>query len=319
MKDSRRHEWIAARACLDVRCFATYANYLGHLRTACYAIGCDAPPTSHPAIKRAMTAIAKRDMFAAREKKFIDKCKLRLRLSFACHCRFTVRKMVANLVFRANRDKSDDAPEAMGFAMLWLVSYVFLLRVPSEGLPMRKMRPSDEGAAEEQSIVWREGEDVCLRLRTRKNRRQGSGVLRRKCTCAGGKMTCIVHAFWDGWMSFLPEGEAPWNGYSPHFVIGRLRADLAKLAPTVTEPEKYGTHDFRRGHAEDLRVSGSTLAEILHAGQWKSAAFLRYVNEVSGQPMQQRPPCASEFLQAELEKEVAYHAAVESEDEEWID
>ena len=132
-------------------------------------------------------------------------------------------------------------------------------------------------------------------------------------------MTCIVHAFWDGWMSFLPEGEAPWNGQTPHFVIGRLRADLAKLAPVVTEPEKYGTHDFRRGRAEDLRISGSTLAEILQAGQWKSAAFLRYINEVARQPRQQCPPCASELLQAELEKEVAYHAAVESEDEEWID
>ena len=120
-------------------------------------------------------------------------------------------------------------------------------------------------------------------------------------------------------MSFWPEGEAPWNDYSSHFVIGRLRADLAKLAPVVAEPEKYGTHDFRRGHAEDLRLSGSTLAEILQAGQWKSAAFLRYVNEVAGQRMQQSPPRAPAFPQAELEKEVAYHAAVESEDEEWID
>ena len=55
------------------RAFGTYANYLGHLRTGCYAILCDAPPTGHPAIKRAMVAIAKRDMWVSREKKFINK------------------------------------------------------------------------------------------------------------------------------------------------------------------------------------------------------------------------------------------------------
>ena len=188
---------------------------------------------------------------------------------------------MANLVFKALRDKSNEAHITMAFAMLWLVSYAFLLRVPSEALPMKKMRPLEDGADGEQSIVWREGEEVCLRLRSRKNRRQGSGVMRRACTCAGGKATCMVHTFWDSWMQFWPDGEAPWSPCTAQLAITRLRADLAKLAPVVTEPEKYGTHDFRRGHAEDLRASGSSLAEILKAGQWKSAAFLRYVNEAA--------------------------------------
>ena len=67
---------------------------------------------------------------------------------------------MSNLVLKANRDKSDSAPEAVAFSMLWLVSCSFLLRVPSEALPMRKMRPTDEGAAEQQSIIWREN-DAC--------------------------------------------------------------------------------------------------------------------------------------------------------------
>ena len=53
--------------------------------------------------------------------------------------------------------------------------------------------------------------------------------------------------------------------------------------------------------AQDMRACGHALAEILAAGQWKSAAFSKYVKE------------------AELEKEVAYQVAIESEEEEWID
>ena len=47
----------------------------------------------------------------------------------------------------------------------------------------------------------------------------------------------------------------------------------------VPDAKLYGTHDFRRGHAEDLRQCGASLAEILLAGQWKSAAFLKYLDE----------------------------------------
>ena len=57
----------------------TFGNYLSHLRGACHAMGFEAPPTGHPAMKRAMVAIAKRELFEAREKRFID------RYSFALH------------------------------------------------------------------------------------------------------------------------------------------------------------------------------------------------------------------------------------------
>ena len=46
----------------------------------------------------------------------------------------------------------------------------------------------------------------------------------------------------------------------------------------VPNASAYGTHSLRRGHARDLLESGATLAEILRAGQWKSAAFMRYLN-----------------------------------------
>ena len=60
----------------------------------------------------------------------------------------------------------------------------------------------------------------------------------------------------------------------------------------------YRTHDFRRGHAQDLLESGATLAEILLAGQWRGSSFVKYLKE------------------AELEREVAFLVSIESDDED---
>lgn len=47
----------------------------------------------------------------------------------------------------------------------------------------------------------------------------------------------------------------------------------------VPKAEWYGTHSFRRGHARDLSECGTPLALILRAGQWRSAAFAKYLDE----------------------------------------
>ena len=91
------------------RCLKTFTNYLGYVRTSCYAVGCDAPPAGHPAICRAMIAIAKRGLSSSRPRHFI--------------CRSVVHNMVLGV---------DKQLEELRFAMLWLIAYLFLLRVPSE-------------------------------------------------------------------------------------------------------------------------------------------------------------------------------------------
>jgi len=177
--------------------------------------------------------------------------------------------------------------EELSYAMLWLISYAFLLRLPSEALPLCKLRPGDSRAPGEQTIIWREGDEVCLRMLRRKNRPNGSGTLRRMCTCRGSVSTCIVHTLWDRFLAKLDEGAKPWAGISEGMAMARLRKILERLS--VPDAAKYGTHDFRRGHAEDMRASGCTLAEILLAGQWKSAAFKNYLDEVSA-PCLVTPP-----------------------------
>ena len=48
------------------RCLGTFGNYLGFLRSASCALGFESPPVGHPAIRRAMSAIAKRQVHTAR-------------------------------------------------------------------------------------------------------------------------------------------------------------------------------------------------------------------------------------------------------------
>ena len=48
------------------RCVGTFTNYVGHVRTACMAMGLDAPDCCDAALKKAKTAIVKRMLFTAR-------------------------------------------------------------------------------------------------------------------------------------------------------------------------------------------------------------------------------------------------------------
>ncbi len=83
--------------------------------------------------------------------------------------------------------------EELSMAMLWLASYTFLLRVPSEGLPMCRGGVGYTPLLAEQSLLYMDGDEtVCLKLHARK----------RTCSCAGGNSKlCPVHALWHGFSS----------------------------------------------------------------------------------------------------------------------
>ena len=116
--------------CVHVgRCFRTFGNYLSHLRGACFALSVEAPPAKHPAIQRAMVAIIKRELFKQRPKMFIDRWVQKVCVVVACLCdaAWVKRAMVLNMVVAVSRGR-----ETMQYAALWLISYLFLLRLPSE-------------------------------------------------------------------------------------------------------------------------------------------------------------------------------------------
>ena len=79
-------------------------------------------------------------------------------------------------------------------------------------------------------------------------------------------------------MGALPAGTQPFAHLKAPQVLLALREMLAELK--IPNAGSYRTHDFRRGHADDMRRSGSKLWEILSAGDWRSAAFLGYLNKM---------------------------------------
>ena len=128
-------------------------------------------------LRRAKGSIVKRQLFTSKRKMFIQAVVLR------------------PLVTRALVTESS-------LAKLWLVAYIFLLRVPSEALPMERGQPGV--ASEGQSVLHLIDEKTIeLRLKSRKNRQvrraralaivrhralltEAGSVLRRVCSCGGG-------------------------------------------------------------------------------------------------------------------------------------
>jgi hypothetical protein len=71
---------------------------------------------------------------------------------------------------------------------------------------------------------------------------------------------------------------------------------------------------------QDLRINGADLAEILAAGEWRSAAFLRC--RFVGLCSLNVPSCCRLLRYLDtcgLERDAVFEVAVNSDHEEWID
>ena len=220
-------------------------------------------------MKIAKSAISKRAQFAPRPAMF-------LRLS-------VVQKLMRLAIKHRDRDA----------AMLYLASYAFLLRVPSEAFSIAKY--SSGVVRGENSVMYVCDNQLHLKLLKRKNKQHGS-LLKRACWCDSCKETCPVHVL-GKFIEELPEGEQPFRKFSPGIVLEHLRARLKVLK--IEDWWQYRSHDFRRGHARDLQARGAHLYEIFAAGEWRSPAFLKYMDLM------------------ELEKDIVVEAHIEesSEDE----
>ena len=216
-------------------CIGTFGQYLTQLRNACHAMGYQPPPACHPAISKAFVAIQKRQFHESKPKYFVR------------------RWILANLVGMVRTGQ-----EQLSYAMLWLMAYSFLLRLPSEALQACKAEQDDVRYQSMQTLVWKDERGVCIRIKSRKNMPRGSGVIYRTCTCMTAKTdfsnaTCPVHMLWDKFLVKLAPGSQPWKRVTPQMARDRLRRSLSILG--IPEAENYGTHDLRRGHAEVSRLS----------------------------------------------------------------
>ena len=173
-----------------------------------------------------------------------------------------------------------DQPRLRELMMLFLASYIFLLRLPSEGIPLAA---HEAPAGREAPVISIADDKVvidfpfrCDRLldtrvgsmgcRGRKNRLVPTRQT-RTCWCRSCKVTCPVHIL-GVYIRAQPAGTQPFEHIKPCQALLALRELLLELG--VPDALSYGTHGLRRGHAEDIARIGGRLADILAAGDWKS-------------------------------------------------
>ena len=215
---------------MTFRCAETFSNYLGHIRLGCLLAGVATDALNDPALKRAKQAIRKRRGFRARKKLFIQ------------------LEVVSLLMCSEGLDTAH--------CMLYLAAYVVMLRLPSEALPIAR---GANGCAsyEHQNILYMDKDELCLKLKSRKNRPDGS-LLRRSCWCKSCALTCPVHVLWHYVCSTCAIGQQPFRHISAKDALYTLRSYLLKLE--IPDAKLYRCHDLRRGHAQDLVESGANLA-----------------------------------------------------------
>jgi hypothetical protein len=72
-------------------------------------------------------------------------------------------------------------------------------------------------------------------------------------------------------------GEKAFPGINAGGALKQLRLMLQLL--DVKDFALFRCHDLRRGHAKDMQLNGASLYEILAAGEWRSPAFMEYLDK----------------------------------------
>ena len=232
------------------RCRATFCNYLSHLKKACHVARVSDAALAHASLSGAKLAIEKRSGWSARP-------------------RLAIRMILLELLL----ERPGALPEDGGLGFLFVTAYAFLLRLPSEALVIQRAASLND-ASQLRAGLFIDEEAAVLSLARRKNRERRTTIV-RKCWCKRSRATCPVHAL-GAWLNSRPDGDAPWAGWCATSVRSALRAALRHVA--VGDADAYGTHSFRRGHAQDIVEFGGRVTDILKAGDWQMPAWMRYLD-----------------------------------------
>ena len=131
------------------------------------------------------------------------------------------------------------------------------------------------------SAVYLDNGRLVIRLRSRKNRPEGS-LLVRDCVCNedSDPRLCPVHCFdWTGRTSNHAPGEKIFTSLTPSSSTHKLRRYATLVG--IGAARQLGLKTFRASRATCLALQGKLVHHILAAGEWRSAAFLRYCSEDS--------------------------------------
>ena len=179
-----------------------------------------------PALTRAARSIRASGLFRPREKRWITLPVVERMLEWA----------------KENRGYNT-------FVALFAISYIFLLRLPSEALPMR-IGPVDDDSS--QSVLEYRDDKLVLNLKRRKNRPLG-GTLTRDCWCTFSPKCCPIHVFGRS-LSKIKKGTCMFSNITTARALTTLRFILEQIG--VEGAREYRTHDLRRGHVLDLQKAG---------------------------------------------------------------
>ena len=190
--------------------------------------------------------------------------------------------LVPNVVVRMVREAMRRNEPTM--ALAYVLASNFMLRVQDELLPLQTDNLPEHSQIR---VVWKDtpggdrGGRHCLviALKSRKNRPEGASLI-RACTCVGdGNLNpmCPVHTFimWKTAMNRQYGRLFVGVDYTSFTRVMRIHLG-AIIGPDAAF---YTSHGFRRGTAQAMLSSGSRLAEILSAGDWRSPAFLAYLDQ----------------------------------------
>ena len=163
----------------------TLRNYLGYVQTGCLMVDVPTHVFQEPALKKAKASVDAAGNFRRRERMFVQRQVHVLGLvpRYVCVCgRHQVEEMLAWCAV------NPDQRELCSYALLFLFSYSFLLRGPSEALPA--VVGGHGHVACTNSMLSIEGDQLVLILKRRKNKPEGSR-LARNCSCRKSAASCV--------------------------------------------------------------------------------------------------------------------------------
>ena len=131
----------------------------------------------------------------------------------------------------------DASPGPEKFKLLSLISWAFLLRVASEGLPLRRGRAGDDltdpaASQHDRAIIGLIRGSLIIRLNRRKAHPSGD-IIVRKCTCRASARQaealhlppewCPVHIIWPRVRAVAPPGGSLFHDMTPYSTRCTLR------------------------------------------------------------------------------------------------
>ena len=202
-----------------------------------------------------------------------------------------VKFLITSKIVRMVVVLADKWSSSPGLSIFVLLAWEFLGRVQSEIVPLERGSQAQLvslPAGRHSAVVLLKGEsvydDVCaIRWMKRKHRQHGS-LRKRPCTCrVHGEQFCVVHRL-QQWFEVTDCGVGarlyPPETWVKGFSERKVAAEITRLLVLLgIEGAKHFTwKSFRAGRATEMAAQGFTLDSILAAGEWRSAAFARYID-----------------------------------------